>query len=85
MKDILWIEQYNCELRNRLTILISINYYLCSRNAKSRPETVVEYLVGRQGQPMGAQVYAVQLSDQKGCATLLLLLYFPSYYCITVY
>jgi len=38
----------------------------CSRNAKSWPEPVIEQLVGRQGQPMGAQVHAVYLSDRKG-------------------
>jgi len=38
----------------------------CSRNAKSWPEAVIEHLVGRQGQPRGAQVYAMQLSGQKG-------------------
>ena len=38
----------------------------CSGNAKSHLEPVIEHLVGRQGQPRGAQVYAVQLSDQKG-------------------
>jgi len=27
---------------------------------------VIEHLVGRQGQPRGAQVHAVYLSDQKG-------------------
>ena len=31
----------------------------CSRNAKSQPETVIEHLVGRQGQPRGAQLYAM--------------------------
>ena len=38
----------------------------CSGNAKSWPEPVIEHLVGRQGQPTGAQVHAVQLSDWKG-------------------
>jgi len=38
----------------------------CSRNAKSRPEAVIEHLVGRQGQTRGAQVYAMHLSDWKG-------------------
>ena len=43
------------------------NYELpWSRNAKSWPEAVIEHLVGRQGQPRGAQVYAMQLSDWKG-------------------
>jgi len=27
---------------------------------------VIEHLVGRQGQPKGAQVYAIHLNDQKG-------------------
>ena len=40
----------------------------CSRNANSRPEPVFEHLLGRQGQPRGAQVYAVHLSDWKGCS-----------------
>lgn len=35
----------------------------CSRNAKSQPETVIKYLVGRQSQPMGAQVDAMYLSE----------------------
>ena len=38
----------------------------CSRNAKSQSETLIEHLVGRQGQPRGAQVHAMNLSDQKG-------------------
>jgi len=38
----------------------------CRRNAKSLPETVTEHLVGRQGQPRGAQMHAVHLSDWKG-------------------
>ena len=38
----------------------------CSRNAKSWPEALMEHLVGRQGQPRGAQVHAMQLSDWKG-------------------
>src|SRR5699024_7847101 len=40
----------------------------CSRNAKSCLETVIEHLVGRQGQPRGAQVYAMHLSDWEGCS-----------------
>ena len=27
---------------------------------------MIEHLVGRQGQPKGAQVYAIHLNDQKG-------------------
>jgi len=47
--------------------LIFVNdFKWCSRNAKSWPETVIEHLVGRQGQPKGAQVHAVYMSDQKG-------------------
>ena len=38
---------------------------ICSRNTKSWPEAVIEHLMGRQGQPRGAQLYAVHLSDQK--------------------
>jgi len=38
----------------------------CSRNAESQPEAVMEHLMGRQGQPRGAQVQAMNLSDQKG-------------------
>ena len=38
----------------------------CNRNADSQLESVVEHLVGRQGQPGGAQVHAMQLSDRKG-------------------
>jgi len=39
---------------------------LCSLNAKSQLEPVIEHLVGRQGQPRGAQVHAMYLSDWKG-------------------
>jgi len=35
----------------------------CSRNAESWPEPVIEHLVGRQGQPRGAQVQAMHLCD----------------------
>jgi len=38
----------------------------CSRNAESQLEAVIEHLVGRQGQPRGAQVHAMDLSDHKG-------------------
>ena len=41
-------------------------FHLCSVNAESWPEPVIEHLVGRQGQPREAQVHAVQLSDEKG-------------------
>ena len=39
---------------------------MCSENAKSQLEAVIEHLVERQGQPRGAQLYAIHLSDQKG-------------------
>jgi len=35
---------------------------MCSRNAESGLEAVIEHLVGRQGQPRGAQVHAMYLS-----------------------
>ena len=34
----------------------------CSGNAKSWLETVIKHLVGRQGQPRGAQVHSMQCS-----------------------
>ena len=37
----------------------------CKGNAKSWVESVIEHLVGRQGQPKGAQVNATHLSDRK--------------------
>ena len=37
----------------------------CNRNAKSGLEPVIEHLGGRQGQPRGAQVCAMHLSDWK--------------------
>jgi len=37
-----------------------------SGNAKLKPETVIEHLVGRQGQPRGAQLCVMCMSDQKG-------------------
>jgi len=33
---------------------------------KSLLETLIEHLVGRQGQPRGAQVQAMHLNDRKG-------------------
>jgi len=47
-------------------VVVSVVFYRCSRNAKSWPEPLIEHLVGRQGQPRGAQVCAMKLSDQKG-------------------
>jgi len=43
---------------------------MCSGNAKSWPEAVIEHLVGRQGQPRGAQVHAMYLSDWRGGARM---------------
>jgi len=37
----------------------------CSGNAESQLERVIKHLVGRQGQPRGAQVHAIYLSDWK--------------------
>ena len=38
----------------------------CSGNAESQLEAMIEHLVGRQGQPSGAQVHAMYLCDWKG-------------------
>ena len=38
----------------------------CSENGESRPEAVIEHLVGRQGQPRGAQVHIMHLNDWNG-------------------
>ena len=37
-----------------------------SGNAETGLEAVMEHLVGRQGQPRGAQVHAMSLSDWQG-------------------
>ena len=42
---------------------------ICSGNVKSQLETVIEHLVGGQGQPRGAQVEAAQLSDHNPGST----------------
>jgi len=44
--------------------------YICSGSAKSWFEAVIEHLVGRQGQPKGAQVHAVHMIEYKGCPPL---------------
>jgi len=49
-----------------LTPLLEREVCYCSGNAKSQLEPVIEHPVGRQGQPRGAQVYAMHLSDCKG-------------------
>jgi len=46
--------------------ILNFHRCVCSGNAKSRPEAVIEHLVGRQGQPKEAQVYAMYLSGGKG-------------------
>ena len=38
----------------------------CRLNAESQLEPVIEHLVGRQGQPKGAQVHAMQVNDREG-------------------
>ena len=38
----------------------------CGGNVKSQPEAVIEHLVGRQGRPRAAQLYAMHLSDWEG-------------------
>ena len=43
---------------------------MCSRNAKSGLEAVMEHLVGRLVQPRGAQVYAMYLSDERARARI---------------
>ena len=40
--------------------LSTFSVFRCRRNAKSQLEAVMEHLVGRQGQPRGAQVHAMQ-------------------------
>ena len=44
-------------------ILPQMQERACRGNAKSQLDAVMEHLVGRQGQPRGAQVYAMCLSD----------------------
>ena len=43
----------------------TVQVCICSGNAESQPEAVMEHLVGRQGQPRGAQVHAMCLIDWK--------------------
>jgi len=52
-----------------LELVKQCTYAKC-RNAKSWLEALIEHLLGRQGQPKGAQVYAMHLSDQKGRARI---------------
>ena len=42
----------------------------CSGNTDLCLEAVIEHLVGRQGQPKGAQVHAVHMIEYKGCPPL---------------
>jgi len=54
--NILWV----------LAEFLKIHNVLCSGNARSWPEAVIEHLGERQGQPRGAEVHAMYLSDWKG-------------------
>ena len=50
-------------LQNQFEYLSVHVYFIankCSGNAKPWPETVIEHLVGRQGQRRGYQVHAMQ-------------------------
>ena len=51
---------------NLYVVLVWKKLRTCSGSAKSWPEAVIEHLVGRQGQPRGAQLHVMYLSDQKG-------------------
>jgi len=44
----------------------------CGGNEKSQAEAVMEHLMGRQGQPEGAQVHAMYLSDGRGGVRILI-------------
>jgi len=56
-------------LQKKSTLIINC-IFICNGNAKSRPNAVMEHLVGRRGQPRGAQVHARALSDWKGGARI---------------
>ena len=64
-QDCLWILSPCCECQvfrgDHSTAL-----QVCSKNAKLQPDAVIEHVVEGQGQPRGAQVCAMHLSDQKG-------------------
>jgi len=47
-----------------------VNVNICSDNAESQLEAVMEHLVGRQGMPREAQVHAMYLSDGRGGASI---------------
>ncbi|XP_040525300.1 uncharacterized protein LOC101748689 isoform X2 [Gallus gallus] len=49
--------------RRSAYLILAIQERACRGNAKSQLDAVMEHLVGRQGQPRGAQVYAMCLSD----------------------
>ena len=49
-----------CSLINSRLHIYSTEYERSYANAKSWPEAVIEHLVGRQGQPRGAQVCVMQ-------------------------
>jgi len=45
---------------------VCVYIYICSGNAKSQLERVIEHLLGWWEHPRGAQVHAVLLRDWKG-------------------
>lgn len=55
------------EMNIRAGALEAVSFLLgCSLTSRCQKQPVIEYLVRRQGQTRGAQVYAVHLIDQKG-------------------
>ena len=46
--------------------MLAAQMFLIQWIVESQPEALMEHLVGRQGQPRGAQVHAMYLSDWKG-------------------
>ena len=55
-----------CFISCQLVLPVCLDGNRCNGNAESWPEPVIEHLVGRRGQPRGAQLHAVCLNDQKG-------------------
>jgi len=55
------------EMNIRAGALEAVSFLLgCSLTSRCQKQPVIEYLVRRQGQTRGAQVYAVHLSGQMG-------------------
>jgi len=48
------------------TTIQSQNSSPCVAEMLSQPDPMMEHLVGRQGQPRAAKLYAMQLRDWKG-------------------